>query len=417
MFEEFKIIKQLKQLRNSHKDGEFIKELRSDLCDYIAMDVEEEEQIEHHGFWGRSGFADRFHSMSDKFDLTSKWAKAGVFSLIIVFLGSGVAMASQESLPGDALYPVKLLTEDVRFTFAGSNESKAKLHISFAAERISEIKTILQKKGANAEGLDVARARLQHNASIAKEILDREEKEGRNVSELAKEINHEFSDQKRDLQESYQSKEDSLKSEERDIKEKIRSARKEEDGAKLEALNNDLDAIKDEKSDLVSRRNEMIRAIQESKKEVKQKMQESERIEEDKKDLAEEINKVLQEKKMLLEKMVQEKVDLNNEEAFDKFDQLVLEAQKTLQGDGYDQAQQFIKQAREELSVVENKIDNISPEDAYSEELKDGENSGDGSGPEGEIRKENETATDRETDKKEDDKKGESQAGTMTRLG
>lgn len=61
-----------------------------------------------------------------------------VFSLL--FGGAGVTVyAAQESMPNDALYGVKLLSEDVRLGLAGSAEEKIDLLLGYADRRSEEI--------------------------------------------------------------------------------------------------------------------------------------------------------------------------------------------------------------------------------------------------------------------------------------
>jgi len=59
--------------------------------------------------------------------------------LFFVVSASGVVAASGNSLPGDTLYQVKMVTEDVRLRFAFSDMRKAELHAQFARERVNEI--------------------------------------------------------------------------------------------------------------------------------------------------------------------------------------------------------------------------------------------------------------------------------------
>ena len=69
-----------------------------------------------------------------------------IIGLIIALTGGGTVAASQGTLPGDTLYSVKLFTEDTRTAVAFNPDSKARLQIKFAAEKIDEIKTILVKE-------------------------------------------------------------------------------------------------------------------------------------------------------------------------------------------------------------------------------------------------------------------------------
>jgi len=66
--------------------------------------------------------------------------------LAVSALGGGTAYASQGSLPGDVLYPVKLGTEQARLVVATSDTAKAELYLTFANSRVQEM-TALAERG------------------------------------------------------------------------------------------------------------------------------------------------------------------------------------------------------------------------------------------------------------------------------
>lgn len=76
-----------------------------------------------------------------------------IVGIIIATLltGGGTAYASQSSLPGDALYSVKLMTEDVESAVTWSPEKKVDMEAKFANRRLEEIKN-LQEKIKNKKG-------------------------------------------------------------------------------------------------------------------------------------------------------------------------------------------------------------------------------------------------------------------------
>ncbi|MBC7236902.1 MAG: hypothetical protein H5T69_13765 [Chloroflexi bacterium] len=63
--------------------------------------------------------------------------------LFLSSLGGGAVWASEKSLPGDPLYPVKWVVEDVRLTLKPEPESRVALSLHFCDERLEEIQTIL----------------------------------------------------------------------------------------------------------------------------------------------------------------------------------------------------------------------------------------------------------------------------------
>ena len=91
-----------------------------------------------------------------------------IFVAISLFLGSTVfAQSQQAALPSAGLTPespfyfLDKFGEALRSFFTFNPEGKAHLQITFAAERIAEIKVVLETKGVDAKGLEVAQGRQQ----------------------------------------------------------------------------------------------------------------------------------------------------------------------------------------------------------------------------------------------------------------
>lgn len=59
--------------------------------------------------------------------------------------GAGTAYAAQDALPNDALYPVKLYTEEFRMNMAGEPEEAFQLMLQFAQRRGDEIELLLEE--------------------------------------------------------------------------------------------------------------------------------------------------------------------------------------------------------------------------------------------------------------------------------
>lgn len=57
----------------------------------------------------------------------------------LLMASTGVTVAAQESVPGDALYGLKRGTESVRMSMAGDEAQAARLELRFASERLDEI--------------------------------------------------------------------------------------------------------------------------------------------------------------------------------------------------------------------------------------------------------------------------------------
>jgi len=78
--------------------------------------------------------------------------------------GTSAAVASQGSIPGDGLYPIKTLTENVRLATSFDKESKTKTQLAIAEEKLKEIEK-LQTRGGDDE--DVAEAANRYGAMIS----------------------------------------------------------------------------------------------------------------------------------------------------------------------------------------------------------------------------------------------------------
>ncbi len=75
------------------------------------------------------------------------WGKALALILIGVIMSWGTVNLSAESLPGDILYPIKRVTEKVRFFLTINPREKAERRIINSEERMEELVKYLDKKG------------------------------------------------------------------------------------------------------------------------------------------------------------------------------------------------------------------------------------------------------------------------------
>jgi hypothetical protein len=64
--------------------------------------------------------------------------------LVLASVGTGVAWAAQDSLPGDTLYPAKLAVEDLRLSLASDPATEMKLALQFGEERVQELQALAE---------------------------------------------------------------------------------------------------------------------------------------------------------------------------------------------------------------------------------------------------------------------------------
>jgi hypothetical protein len=96
-----------------------------------------------------------------------KWQPAWSISLaalaVIVLGGGGTVLASNSSLPGDTLYSVKIVSENVQLALSTSDITKAELNARFADRRTDEIITLAEQN--DAKNVVLAVSNLNNNLS------------------------------------------------------------------------------------------------------------------------------------------------------------------------------------------------------------------------------------------------------------
>lgn len=125
------------------------------------------------------------------------------FSLVLaVVFGSFIfsVSASRESLPGDALYPLKIAAERARVTLTPTNKSKAKLQAEFAGRRLQEaVQAAASKSGdKKAATIKIALDSFRKQIESLKADLIRLQKQGQSekVLEIIKIIDKTISEYK-----------------------------------------------------------------------------------------------------------------------------------------------------------------------------------------------------------------------------
>ncbi len=90
-------------------------------------------------------------------------------------------------LPDSPFYFLDQIKQSIRVVFAFSQEEKARVYANIAGERMAELRFMLQKQNENA--VRVALNGVSENYKNAQEQLGKAKMAGKDVSELAKEIN------------------------------------------------------------------------------------------------------------------------------------------------------------------------------------------------------------------------------------
>lgn len=106
--------------------------------------------------------------------------------LAVATLGGGTAYASQNSLPGDILYPVKLATEQARLVVSTSDTAKAELRLTFANSRIAEMTALTEKR--RPEKINIAVNGYDKAMAMAIEKMEKAHGKGLGIADISEEI-------------------------------------------------------------------------------------------------------------------------------------------------------------------------------------------------------------------------------------
>lgn len=280
---EIKIIEILRNLKNippSRDEKKFLENLRQNIFAYIATHPFENKKTQN------------FQSVRNNFFMHLKLVvnrmvfipRRALIALIAIFvLGTGsIAVASQNSLPGETLYPIKILTEDVQSSLAFTAESKATVQSGFATKRVAEVKAIMEKKDVNPETLDIALINLQKNTSNTAAIIEKESQKGTDTAKLAKDISVTLDKNTENLKQIFKDKNASLEEEENKLKNKIKEAKKIDDQTSITSLNSQLDETNNKKRSLESNWNENEKILNEDTDKIKKRTEEKQSQKHDK---------------------------------------------------------------------------------------------------------------------------------------
>ncbi|MDP2664228.1 MAG: DUF5667 domain-containing protein [bacterium] len=246
-----------------------------------------------------------------------------ICSLVLLGIG-GLALAQDNVLPakeplpelpnpglkpGDFFYFFDEWTEAIEDFFIFNPEAKALLQTERALERIAEIKALLEIKGIDAPGLDVAQKKIQTNMARAAQILAGQKAKGKEISQLAERLDDEFDARQELLKQTFKVEKKRLELQKEEIKLQIIEARLAGDFERIEQLRVSLAAIEVQKETLEQKweAQEELLELEEEKLEAELEAEEKEleELEEEEEDLFErkekEIENVFKQKERALE--------------------------------------------------------------------------------------------------------------------
>lgn len=281
-----------------------------------------------------------------------------LFIPLFVFAQNQTVLPSAGLTPESPFYFLDKLSETLQRFFTFNPESKARLEITFAKERVAEIKLILDEKGVNAKGLTVAEAGLQDNLSRATVIIADQKQAGKDTNNLARELSNNFDPAKKALKNTFKSEADTLDVKIDELKAKLKEARLAGDVAQVEALSKELADLKAQKELLGQHKDKDDGDIEKENEHFEEALGLKEEATEKIKDVEEKKADILKETK---------EYNLNIPDgAFKEFDNLLLQAKAAFDAGNYEEAKRLAKEAKKNLKEAEKHLDNLK--DAKDEE-------------------------------------------------
>jgi hypothetical protein len=99
-----------------------------------------------------------------------------IVTLLLSLLGGGTSYASQSSLPGELLHPLKVAIEEFRLIMT-PEEGETDLHLQFANERVEEVKALVDNEaydeiGATMRRFESQAATVRQNLPVTGQEMD-----------------------------------------------------------------------------------------------------------------------------------------------------------------------------------------------------------------------------------------------------
>ena len=110
--------------------------------------------------------------------------------LIALLMGGGVSFAAADTVPGDALYPVKIhVNENVESAFTLGDSANAKLEVNLALRRLNEAEKLESEKKLNAETKAELKSNFdKHTTRVETKLADIKKHKQSDADEIASEF-------------------------------------------------------------------------------------------------------------------------------------------------------------------------------------------------------------------------------------
>jgi len=250
MIKKIRIIRELKRLRKKPVNKIFLTSLKMRL-EVLVDSYPNQGKIQNPAY----------KTIRNIFSLRVTQVSLAGF-MITILLGTSVATASQGSLPGEKLYPVKIFTEEVRSVTTLKNKEKAKLRMSFATKRIDEIKEMLEKTEIESGNIDIALDQFEKNLLKVKELLAEEKSLAVDIDSGITTLHQDVDKNKEVLKKTLNEKKVKTEHKQKELEEKIKNTNKEKEVTK-ETLIDELVEVRINREILETKEKDVYKRLEE----------------------------------------------------------------------------------------------------------------------------------------------------------
>jgi len=212
--------------------------------------------------------------------------------------------------PDSPFYFLDKIGETLREFITFNPQSKARLHVQYAGERIAEIKIILESKGLEAASFAAVQANLEKHTKKAVEIVEKEKSKGNDVSELAAEIVDNFHLQRVEAKEAFGAAKEAFQTKKALLHDELLIAITAGNVEEQERIRAELATIEAVKDEAEAKKDEAIETLEAEKERLQDELEEEKRLEDEARDIVEEAKdeakKAEEKQQELKEKMEEE---------------------------------------------------------------------------------------------------------------
>ncbi len=163
------LVRKIKNIEKIEPSQAWISSNKDFIFNYIQAQEKNESRALELLAASSSGFFEKFKLFARGF--AARFLLPAASALTVVFLAGNFVLArSQQALPGDALYSVKIFIEKIEVAMTLNDEKRATLNFELADKRLSEISSLAENTGdKNVSGpaVDVAMENFNNHLNAA----------------------------------------------------------------------------------------------------------------------------------------------------------------------------------------------------------------------------------------------------------